>query len=317
VSAVSSGTSAAWATSVQPSSAHSTSGDGAVLIADVPFTFITDSGTMNNLISTAQATKLFPYVTVRPLPKPLTIATASSDSVAASPHLSCSCMETDVTLSFPTGETRTVNDVQLYSFDNFGNDIFLRHPLLHQMNINVIESLKAACQHAHIIKSNYIDAKANEERQTDAFDTAAATSPVYLEVVRVQDVNEGKTDTDAPIGPVNPAEVWYAVDNLITNAQKEGLSDAGAAKLRAVILEEPSLNAFRTQLGPDPPIDTEPVRVTVDPAISQSVKQASHLCSPLKSAFMLAHVLLFISSSYSMDYVPAGQLVCHGTAYVL
>jgi hypothetical protein len=126
---------------------------------------------------------------------------------------------------------------------------------------------------------------------------AAVTAPVYLEVPRFQDVDEGKSDTDVPIGPVNPAEVRSAVDNAITNAQKEGLSDAGATKLRAVLLEEPSLNAFRTQLGPDPHIDTEPVCVTVDPAI-KSVKQASPVYSPLKSAFMLARMLLLVSDGF-------------------
>lgn len=168
--------------------------------------------------------------------------------------MSHSCMVTDVTLSFPTGETRTVNDVQLYIVDDFGDDILLGRPLLHKMNVDVVESLKAACRHAHIIKDDTDDDSSN----TDTLDVAASTAPVYLEIPRFQDADEGKADADVPIGPVNPEDLRAALDNAITNAQHEGLSDAGATKLRAALLGEPLLNTSRTnwdlirQLTPNP-----------------------------------------------------------------
>jgi hypothetical protein len=138
--------------------------------------------------------------------------------------------------------------------------------------MSFFESLKAAYRRAHIVKPDDANANANDDdtSKADALDIAAATAPVYLEIPRFHDVDEGKSDTDVPIGPVNPVEVCNTVDNTMTNAHKDRLSDAGSAKLQALaVLLELSLIAFSTQLGPDPPIDTEPVRITVDPAISQ------------------------------------------------
>jgi RNase H-like domain found in reverse transcriptase/Reverse transcriptase (RNA-dependent DNA polymerase)/Integrase core domain/Integrase zinc binding domain len=273
--------------------AHLTTGDGAVIIADTKFSFVADSGATNNFISTLQAQRLFPRVTIRPLSKPITIATATHDSATSSPHVSRSCMVTDITLTFPTGETRTVHDVQLYIVDDFGDDILLGRPLLHKMNVDVVESLKAACRRARIVN----DDPERDASDTDSLDEAASAGPVFIDVPRFQDADEGKSDTDVPIGPVNSDEVRSAVNNAISSAQAEGLSDAGASKLREALLQDPLLNTFRTQLGPDPPMDAEPVRVEVDPAIKK-VKQASRFYSPLKSAFLLAHTLLLVSYGF-------------------
>jgi hypothetical protein len=107
---------------------------------------------------------------------------------------------------------------------------------------------------------------------------------------------------------VNSDEVRSAVNNEISSAQAEGLSDAGASKLREALLQNPLLNTFRTQLGPDPPTDAEPVHIKADPAIKK-VKQASRFYRSLKSAFLLAHTLLLVSYGFLYPNDLAVQIV--------